>query len=223
MKHIALALAAGAIAVAGPAAASAATLSIDPKKPCYRSGEFITLSGSGFVGPGVRITRDGELVGRLQTDASGAFAGRLKIGQSRGSERRTYTATDLSDPSLSASQQIVASAFGVTVRPQSGPPGRRLQIHATGFTTGRTLYAHVIRGRSKRLIKLGRLRGVCHNLRARKRILPRRAAFGTYAVQFDTFRKYRAKRDVSFGFSVNVSPASRGASATASNSWSRIF
>ena len=64
-------------------------------------------------------------------------------------------------------------------------------IHlARGFTTGPTLWAHVVRGNTRRNVKLGAVKGACGGLKARKRLLPRNAPVGVYTLQFDTFRRY---------------------------------
>lgn len=223
MKHLLAATALAAVGLAAPAAASAATFSVAPVKPCYGSGERVLLTGSGFTpGGAVDVSKDGGFLGTAQADANGAFSGvRLTLGQPSGTESHTYTATDSTDPSLTASTQLLLSSVDVALRPQSGAPGRRLRIRARGFTTGRTLWAHVVRGRSKRHIKLGRLKGDCHNLRIRRQLLPRDARVGVYTVQFDAFRKYVSQRPNSVGYTINVRRIFRPAAAA--SGWSRIF
>src|SRR5215210_4049663 len=185
-----LAVVAGAAALALPSAASAAELGVSPQKPCYSSGEAVNLLGTGFSPLGsASVTRDGKLLGPLSTDGNGAFNGVLTLAQNRGRQTRTYTATDGSDPSITASRQIVVSSVFVGLKPASGAPGRILGINARGFTTGKTLWAHITRGKSKRTIKLGRLKGACGSLKTRKRLLPQNAAIGVHTLQFDTFRR----------------------------------
>lgn len=208
-----LAVAAGVVALAFPAAASAASLTVSPQKRCYSHREAVSLLGSGFsptTDPNddsdhVRITRGSTPVGSLRTDALGAFNGVLGLRLFSGRETRTYTATDLTDPSITASTQITVSSVRVGLRPTNGPPGRRLRLNARGFTTGRTLWAHVRRGASRRNLKIGRLKGACGNLTTRRRLLPQNAAVGVYTVQFDTFRRFRAGRDVRDRFTITVS------------------
>ena len=57
---------------------------------------------------------------------------------------------------------------------------------------------------STRHLKIGRLKGACHVLRARKRLLSRNARLGVHRVQFDTFRRYRANRAVKWGYTIRV-------------------
>ncbi len=155
-----LAVVAGVAALALPSAASAAELNVSPQKSCYSSGESINLLGTGFSPLGsASVTRDGSLLGALSVDGSGAFNGVLTLAQNSGKQTKTYTATDGTDPSITASKQIVVSSVRVGLKPASGAPGRILRINARGFTTGKTLWAHIKRGKSKRTIKLGRLDG----------------------------------------------------------------
>jgi hypothetical protein len=200
-----LAAVAGALALAIPSAASAAELTVSPQKACYSSGESVNLLGTGFSPLGsASITRDGTLLGPLNTDGTGAFNGVLRLGQDSGRQTRTYTATDGTDSSITASAQIVVSSVGVALRPASGAPGRLLRINAHGFTTGKTLWAHVKRGKSKRTIKLGRLKGACGSLKTRRRLLPQDAALGVHILQFDTFKRYNPRQRVRDRYTITV-------------------
>jgi hypothetical protein len=200
-----LAVAAGVAALALPAAASAAELKVSPEKQCYSSGESVNLLGTGFSPLGsATITRDGTQLGDLNTDANGAFNGVLTLAQNSGRQTKTYTATDGSNSSLTASTQITVSSVRVGLKPASGAPGRIMSITARGFTTGPTLWAHVIRGRSKRNLKIGRLRGACGGLKTRRRLLPRNAALGVHTIQFDTFRRYKPRRPVQDRYTISV-------------------
>ena len=186
-----LAVVVGVAALAFPSAASAASLTVSPQKRCYGSGESVNLLGTGFTPFSTStVTRGGLAFPPLATDENGAFNGELTLRVDRGRETRTYTATDDTDSSITASAQITVSSVLVGLRPASGPPGRRLTITAQGFTTGPTLWVHVVRGKSRRNIKLGRVKSACGELKTRRRLLPRNAPVGVYTLQFDTFRRY---------------------------------
>ena len=192
-----LAVAAGLVALAAPGSASAATLTVTPEKRCYAHGENVNLVGSGFAPEtDASISRDGSLLGSLPTDGLGAFHGTLTLAQPTGQRMKTYTATDGADPALTASDQIIVSAVRVGLRPNDGAPGRVMRINARGFTTGKTLWAHVVKGKRKRHIRLGRLKGACGRLKTRRRLLKPDAALGVHTIQFDTFRRYRRGRAV---------------------------
>jgi hypothetical protein len=201
-----LAVVAAAAALAAPAAASAASLTVSPQKRCYSSGESVNLLGTGFSPLGSStITRDdGAPVGSLPNDANGAFNGELKLGQNRGKRTTTYTATDDASSTLTASAQITVSAVRVVLTPTNGAPGRLMTIAASGFATGPTLWAHVRRGKSKRTLRIGSLKGACGGLKTRRRLLPRNAAVGVHTIQFDTFRRYKPKRPVRYRYTIAV-------------------
>jgi hypothetical protein len=203
-----LAVAAGLVALVVPATASAASLEVVPKKRCYSSGESVNLLGTAFSPlASASITRDGSPLGSLQTDANGAFNGILTVAQNSGKKTKTYTATDQAVSTLTASAQITVSAVRVDLSPANGAPGRRMSVKASGFTTGKTLWAHVTKGKSKRTVKIGRLSGACGGLKTRKRLLPQNAAFGLHTIQFDTFRKYNRKQPVRYRYTIDVTRA----------------
>jgi hypothetical protein len=200
-----LAVVAGVLALAVPSAASAAELVVSPKKRCYSSGETVTLDGTGFSPSGsATVTRDGTPLGALTSDANGAFSGRLTLAQASGRKTKTYTATDGTDSTLTASAQIIVSAVRVDLTPKNGSPGRVMTVNARGFTTGKTLWAHVIRGKSKRNLKVGGLKGACGDLKTRRRLLPQNAALGVHTVQFDTFKRYSPNRAVRDRYTVTI-------------------
>jgi hypothetical protein len=192
-----LAVAAGMAMLVLPSAASAAEMTVSPQKRCYSSGESVNLLGSGFTPNGtVTVTRGGTAFDPLHSDANGVFNGLLTLRLDRGRESRTYTATDDTTQSLTASTQILVSAARVGLKPANGAPGRIMTITARGFTTGPVLWGHVRHKGSGRNLKIGRLSGACGGLEARKRLLPRNAALGVYRIQFDTFRRYKSSRPV---------------------------
>ena len=94
-----------------------------------------------------------------------------------------------------------------------------MSIKASGFTTGKTLWAHITKGKSKRTLKIGGLSGACGGLKTRKRLLPRNAAVGLHTVQFDTFRRYNPKQPVRYRYTVDVRAASRSGRYSASGGW----
>jgi hypothetical protein len=200
-----LAVAAGMVVLALPSAASAAELTVSPEKRCYRSEEVVNLLGTGFTPQStVTVTRGGTAFDPLTTQADGSFGGKLRLFLDSGRETRTYVATDDSNPSLTASTQITVSAVRVGLRPANGAPGRIMTVTARGFTTGSVLWAHVRHRGSTRNVRIGRLKGACHGLKTRRRLLPQNAALGVHTIQFDTFRRYRAKRAVKDLYTVSA-------------------
>jgi hypothetical protein len=200
-----LAVAVALATLAAPSAAQAASLATQPAKPCYRSGETVHFIGSGFTASSTaNLSRDDTFISSIPTDTAGQFDASLQLRQDQGTETRTYTATDANNPSLSASAPVTVSAVGVRLSPGTGSVSRRFRIRARGFTTGRTLWAHIVHRRSSRHIKIGRLTGACHNLSGRRRLLSRTARLGRHRIQFDTFRRYRRDRPVKAAYTIRV-------------------
>jgi hypothetical protein len=190
------ALTAAAI-LAAPAAANAAALAGAPAKACYRAGEEVALNGSGYTpNQGVTITSDGKTLGSSLADPAGNFSGKLTVGVPSGEKIKTYAGTDQSNPANTAAVQLRVSAVTVNLKPKNGRPDRRFKIGARGFTTGKRLYAHVVKGKFRRTVKVGRLKGPCHKITARKRLFPSNIATGLYRVQFDSKRRYSKKTKV---------------------------
>jgi hypothetical protein len=201
-----LAVAAGVVALAVPSAASAApSLTVSPQKQCYSSGEAVNLLGAGFTPLGTAtVTRDGAALGTLESDATGAFNGRLTLGQGSGRQTKTYAATDETDPTLTAAVQITVAAPRVALKPANGPPGRVMTITARGFATGPVLWAHVTHKGKTRNLKIGRLKGACGALAAHRRLLPRSAGLGVHKIQFDTSRRYQRSNPVRDRYEITV-------------------
>jgi hypothetical protein len=219
------ALVSGAVlALVAPACASAAVVGVLPKRPCYRAGQELFFNGIGFSpSAGVSIASGGAAIGSLTTNAQGVFAGELIPGLRTGESVKTYTATDRANPALTASVALRVSALDVKVRPRSGRPGRKVRVRARGFTSSETLYSHVVRGRYRRTVRVGRLKGACHTKKARKRLFSRRTPTGSYIVQFDGRRKYRKKTKVKVRFRVFVFKGRRrGRASAASARWERL-
>jgi hypothetical protein len=205
-RRAAVAALATVLTLAATASAQAATLTVAGTKSCYRLGDSLVVSGTGFTPGGpVSFTLDNQDLGSLTADAAGNITAPLTIGTLRGIRTRTLIATDATNPANVAQAQFLGSALSVTVRPRSGTAGRLLRLKAAGFTTGKRLYAHVLRKRYRRNVFVGRLKGDCRTLSVRRRVLPAGLAAGVYTVQFDTKRRYSKKTEVRVRFSVTVS------------------
>jgi hypothetical protein len=222
-KPIVAALA-SAVALAAPAGAAAqASLEVDPLAPCYRERSRVFLPGAGFSPGGpVVFTRDARQIGDpILADASGQISANLRLpGLLSGQQRLTYVATDSANPALTAQVSLLVTATDVELEPARGAAHRLLTIRARGFfgESGR-VYAHVVRtgrraGRARNM-RIGRVSGSCRVLTARRRLFSRDARPGRYRVQFDTFRRYRARRTVKAVFVVTIFPTAGTARAPA--------
>jgi len=196
-------------------AVAQASLTVDRAAPCYREQSTVHLVGGGFTQNGpVVFTRDGTEIldregNRLVADPSGALFPELTLpGLGTGQRRLTYVVTDATNTALSAQVSLLVTATDVGLRPEGGAPHRLLTIKARGFFGGSTLYAHVVRtGRrpgKARNLRIGRIRGSCKQVEARRRLFSKGTAPGRYRVQFDTFRRHKSKREVETEFIVTV-------------------
>jgi hypothetical protein len=223
-------VAATAVALVAASAAQAATLRVDPAKPCYRETQTVFLPGSGFT-PGARVdfSRDGSPLTvdpPIVADPSGGIHATLTLpGLLEGQRRLMYLATDSANPANTAEVTPLVTATDVQMSPQEGRPERLLTIDARGFFGGRQLYAHVVRtGRgaraaAARTLRIGRVRGACKKVRAKRHLFSANVAAGTYRVQFDTYRRYKRSRGIKSTFRVSIVRASRPAAAPA---WRQI-
>lgn len=206
--------------LAAPAAANAATMAVSPLKTCYRAGETVGLGGAGYTpNTAVQVNSDGRVVGSVLSNAAGNFGGALQLGVPSGERLKTYSAIDTANTANAASVQLRVSRLLVTVEPKNGRPGRILRVKARGFTTGKTLYAHVVRNHKRRNLRIGKLKGACHTLSVRKRIFSKHTKNGTYTVQFDSKRHYSKKTAVRYRFSV---PITAHFAAAAAGAWAPV-
>lgn len=179
-------------AAASAPSASAATLQFD--RSCFRPGTTAALTGSGYTPNGlVGIGQDGILRAAPRADAVGNIATNFTTpSQSSGSRLYNFQAVDATNTAISAVTQVRITALDVSIRPRNGSPSARRRIGGRGFIGGRNLYAHARRGRRYKVnVRIGRLRGPCAKVSARKRLLRRGTSPGTYRVQFDARRHYR--------------------------------
>lgn len=211
------------LALAAPATASAASLSVP--KPCYGPGERIALSGSGFTPNGeVAVSVSGRQLGVTTANGVGEIAVSTTAPAIKGKRRADlYTAADQIDLSRTANVPVNLTSLSVKVTPKNGNPAKAKRIVARGFTTGKVLWAHVRRGKAKRNVKIGKLKGGCHILDVKRQLFPSNAKAGLYSVSFDTKRTYSSKTRPQVSFLVTVFHTFKPSSASsAAQSWIRI-
>ncbi len=218
-------------AVAAALAASPAeAVVLGANKLCYREADPtdpVVFAGGPFTPGGfVSVFRDGLPVGELKATAAGIVSGILTRPPIIDPARQrpfTVVATDQRNPALTGSVTRLVSQLDVTVRPSGGRPATRRRITARGFTTGGSLYAHVVRRGRARNVRIGRLAGPCGTLTTRKRIFRSRTRNGTYRVQFDTSRSYARSTYPRLAFRVRIFTILRPrASAASAHRWVSI-
>jgi hypothetical protein len=220
-------------ALAGSSMAQAATLVADPAMSCYPEGSQVLLLGEGFTpNAPVNFTRDGAALPAdppIMADPAGQLTATLTLpGLLKGQQTLDYVATDTANTANTGALSLLVTATDVALKPEHGKPQRLLTIGARGFFGGgKTLWAHVKRGRgSARNVKIGRIKGPCKKVKAKKRLFLAGAASGEYRVQFDAFKRYEKKRAFKSTFNVTIfrtfNPAAAASTAGAPSwSWSR--
>lgn len=214
-----------AAALAAPATAWSAAIALTPAKTCYRSGENVTLQGAGFTpNNSAAVALDGKRLGFASSDPKGSIRGKVTLGRIVGERNRVITATDQANPANTATLTLHASGVAVSVKPRRAGPGRRVRIKAYGFTGSRRLYAHVRRGRFRRTVGLGRLKGPCRKLSRRVRVFSRSTKPGVYVVQFDGKRRYSSRTVPAIRYRVTIFPrvVGRGFASVADRSWAPV-
>ncbi len=199
-------------ALAVPAAAPAASLSVN--KSCYGPAEQVKFSGGGYTANGqVSLSVGGQQLGVTNANPVGEIAVSLPAPSIKGKERTdVFTASDQTNLALTANAPVRLTSLNVKVTPKNGDPSKSKRIVARGFTNGKTLYAHVRRGKAKRNVKVGKLKGACKTLDVKRKLFLPNAVPGVYNVHFDSRRRYSAKTAPQVSFLVTVfhtfSPAS---------------
>jgi len=185
---------AGTAAVA--ATAEAATISIAPVKPCYLSGELVTATGTGFTPGGqVGVGIDGTSLtgGPFVADGAGSLGLTVGLGTMRAVKTHTLTATDATNPALTASASFLGTTNTVSVKPKRGPAGTPRRLKGYGFLAGPKVFMHVRRRGYKSDKRIARAKAPCGTFKVRKTIVPAGARDGVYNVQFDAKRRYSKK------------------------------
>ena len=124
--------------LAATSTASAATMTVEPKRSCHSSGETVKFTGTGFTPNGkVSFARDGTTFEPLlNSNPTGDFIGALKLALRSGNANRTYTATDVADPTVVATRRMLVAAPSVTIRPADLDVGLRARDRREGLRHG---------------------------------------------------------------------------------------
>jgi hypothetical protein len=159
----------------------------------------------------VVFSRDGMQIGDpIQASPDGQVNAQLRLpGLVASQQRLTYVATDSANPAVSAQVSVLVTATDVGLQPEDGPSNRVLTIRARGFFgDSGTLYAHIVRagkrpGRARNMT-IGQVKGACKTVQTRRRLFTRDTPPGRYRVQFDTFRRFKPKREIRTEFVITV-------------------
>ena len=206
MRRVMTAITVATVGLAATAAADAATLALDPAKTCYLKGEQATLSGTGFTAGGsVNVSVDGNDEGVLTADTAGNFAVQFNfVGELNAVKSHPITATDATNPAITATLPFVATTQQVALRNRNGKPGKKSKMRGYGFVFGKKAFMHV-RGHGIKSNKfLARTEAPCGTFTVKKAFVPSSAPVGVYRVQFDHKKAYKKKRAGSIAYELTV-------------------
>ena len=194
-----------ATALAAPAVADAATVSVPGT--CFVSSRPITVAGSGFT-PGGPVTISGDVFGSTVADGAGNIAAQVSapVVSTIAPKRVAVTVTDATNPAnrTGAFVPVIRGLF-VTNGPLSGRPRQKTTWRFAGFVPGTAIYGHYrFGGRTIKNYRFGKAAGPCGTLTARARSVPIAAGrlhSGTWTLQLDQRRHYQrsgARRVIRF-------------------------
>ena len=187
------------------ATAQAATISLSPLQSCYLANTSATLNGAGFTAGGfVNVTVDGQSGGGTQADTAGNFAGQFNFGPMKAVKTHTITATDATDPAITATTTFVGTTHQVATRNDNSKPGKKIKLRGYGFLFGPKAFMHV-RGHGNKSNKfLARPKAPCGTFTVRTAFVPSNAPLGKYRVQFDHVKKYSKRTPGKLVFDLTV-------------------
>jgi len=193
----------GTAAMAGTA--QAATLTINPVQPCYISGETADVTGAGYTPNGTVAAAFAGQTGNFTADAAGNVGLRLTFPAVKGIKNDAVSATDTTNPALTATIPLLITRRHVDVNPTHAAAGKKLRIKGYGMTGGSKVYMH-IRGphHYRSDTKIAKSKGPCGTFKTRRKIVSSGAAPGAYKVRFDHKKKYSKKTTPQTGGTLTI-------------------
>ena len=178
------------LAALAATAQAAPSITLSPVQACYTDEDSATLTGAGFTaGAGVNVTVDGLSGGSITADTAGGFAGAWNFGQMKGVKTHTITATDATNPALTASLSFVGTTHQVKASAR-GKPGKKSKLRGFGFIYGSKAYMHVRGHGIKSDTRIARPKAPCGTFVVKKAFVPSGAPVGKYRVQFDASKRF---------------------------------
>ena len=185
------------------AQASAATLSVD--RGCYVNtdplvGAPMTITGTGFPAGDTVDVSGSDLPATATVAANGEFTAQAKAPilshKGPGTLNTTLTATDQTNPAVSATTVVHSTNLAVSTNPLSVSNVRKDKVtySFSGFTPGKRIYGYYARKRIVGRIRFNKAHGPCGTLRERALLFPGgRPHNDTYTVTFESMSRYSRK------------------------------
>jgi hypothetical protein len=205
--------------------AQAATVAITPASSCYLAGQPVTVSGSGYTAGGaINFTIDGSGIGSVTADASGNISGSFTFGRMNAAKQHTLTATDATNPALTAAVTYFGTTHQVATKKNIGKPGKKIKLRGYGFLFGPKAFLHVRGHGIKTDAFLARPKAPCGTFTVKKKLVPKGAPIGTYRVQFDAKKRFSKKTTPRLTGRVKVFPVAAGAFAgvAVNQAWTKL-
>ncbi len=206
-RAVRLATAGAAALLLGPMAlaAQASAAKIAPNRACYvnddpAKGAPMTITGTGFI-PGAPVQITGTDVSATTTAAaSGAISARttapILATIDPASRRTTLTATDETDPAITATTVVSIANLAVSTNPASvkNLHKDKVKFAFSGFTPGKTIYGFYARKKIVATERFGKAKGACGMLTTRALLYPGgHPKFDQYTLTFESASKYSRK------------------------------
>ncbi len=123
----------------------------------------------------------------------------------KGIKNDAVSATDATDPTLTATIPLLITRRHVDVNPTHAAAGKKLRIKGYGLTGGPKVYMH-IRGphHYRSDTKIAKAKGPCGTFKTRRKIVSSGAAPGAYKVRFDHKKKYSKKTKPQTGGTLTI-------------------
>lgn len=184
-----------------PASAQAAAVRTD--RSCYRAGQPMGISGSGWA-PGSSWavgSVPGGVSGGGTADAAGNWASVSQRAPSPGFGRakpKKFKLNAAQNNLTITSTKFRTVNFGFKLRKSRGKPTRKTKWSFAGFRPGKKIYLHVKRGKKVWREKVGKAKTACGIKKKRIRRLPavpkRKVRTGGYKIYADNHKKFKKGR-----------------------------
>ena len=185
--------------------AHAATLTATSPKPCYLGRERTTVTGTGFTPNGSVSATFAGLSAPVFADPTGAIGLDLQFPEVKGVKTLAVTATDDTNPALSATLNLIATTLHIDVNPTHAKPGKKLRIKGYGLLGGKKVYMHVRGPHHYRSdAKVARTKAPCGTFKIHRKIVPAGARPGVYTVLFDAKKRFSKKTKPQTGGTLTV-------------------
>ncbi len=162
-------------------------------------GAPIGVSGSGFTPGDTVMVATTDSSAEAPVAAGGTFSVTITAPTlshaGPGSAQFTLTARDMTNGTATAAVTFSVANLAFRTDPASATPATHVRFSFSGFKPDAPIYGHyLLGGKVAATVHFGTSQGSCGLLNVRARLFPvLHPRFGSYKVQFDDSRTYRAK------------------------------